>query len=85
MIRMAWLMDRSRKKNVIIGVLAILILSIVLCIVGLKIVQYERNQNNEINDLQNRVMMLDKKINNNDGMTWRSGGGGIITLQLVIV
>ena len=74
MIRMAWLMDRSRKKNVIIGVLAILILSIVLCIVGLKIVQYERNQNNEINDLQNRVMMLDKKINNNDGMTWRSGG-----------
>ncbi len=68
-------MDRSRKKNVIIGVLAILILSIVLCIVGLKIVQYERNQNNEINDLQNRVMMLDKKINNNDGMTWRSGGG----------
>lgn len=75
MIRMAWLMDRSRKKNVIIGVLAILILSIVLCIVGLKIVQYERNQNNEINDLQNRVMMLDKKINNNDGMTWRSGGG----------
>jgi hypothetical protein len=72
---MAWLMDRSRKKNVIIGVLAILILSIVLCIVGLKIVQYERNQNNEINDLQNRVMMLDKKINNNDGMTWRSGGG----------
>ncbi len=78
-------MDRSRKKNVIIGVLAILILSIVLCIVGLKIVQYERNQNNEINDLQNRVMMLDKKINNNDGMTWRSGGGGIITLQLVIV
>ena len=84
MIRMAWLMDRSRKKNVIIGVLAILILSIVLCIVGLKIVQYERNQNNEINDLQNRVMMLDKKINNDDGMTWRSGGG-IITLQLVIV